>query len=378
MEQNGLKTVELFAGIGGFRVGADENGIKTIWANDIDDNAVKVYKSKYGDDSIIQGDINTLIEKIPDHDILTGGFPCQPFSRAGKKLGVDDYRGTLFESIVKILKIKKPNYFILENVNSLLFMNNGSNFKIILKALSNEGYKIEWRIFNAESFGLPQHRERVIIIGSRLAKADESYFLTEDDIRDFSLKKFDLICDYSKWKDIDSKKRKFASWGMALGEKYVEAQLSHRQYKEHRNLSDIIESDVDDSFFFNEDTKKRIEDSVYVNKKYNGVQILYNQAGGARMGYSIFGIDGIAPTLTASTSRHYERYEINGNYRRLTNVEYARIQGFPDNQCEAVKPYNQYKLYGNAVPPAIVSYAFSRIANNLNRKISQIGEPSND
>jgi len=127
-----LKTVELFAGIGGFRIAADKCNLKTIWANDINENAVKVYKNNYGENSIIKGDINDLINEIPDHDLLTGGFPCQPFSKAGKKLGIQDYRGTLFESIVNILSLKKPEYFILENVNSLLYMNNGNKIGFIL------------------------------------------------------------------------------------------------------------------------------------------------------------------------------------------------------------------------------------------------------
>ena len=107
----------------------------------------------------------------------------------------------------------------------------------------------------------------------------------------------------------------------------------------------------------------RIENSVYVNKYYNGVQILYNQRGGARMGYSIFGTNGLSPTLTASTSRHYERYKVNERYRRLTNIEYARLQGFPDLHCKAVSPYDQYKLYGNAVPHQLVHYALSQVVN---------------
>ena len=174
-----LKTVELFAGIGGFRIAADKCGLETVWANDIDDNAVAVYKSNFGDGSIIQGDVNELIDTIPNHDILTGGFPCQPFSKAGKKLGVEDYRGTLFEAIVKILKRKNPSSFILENVNSLLYMDNGRNFQTILNALDKLDYKIEWCVLNAMDFGLPQHRLRVIIVGSKKLKQNESYFFND-------------------------------------------------------------------------------------------------------------------------------------------------------------------------------------------------------
>ena len=118
-------TIELFAGIGGFRVAADNLGLDTLWANDINKDAAKVYTDNYGSDRFVLGDINEHFDSIPDHDLLTGGFPCQPFSKAGKKLGVDDYRGTLFEAIVKILVKKHPSFFVLENVNSLLYMDNG-------------------------------------------------------------------------------------------------------------------------------------------------------------------------------------------------------------------------------------------------------------
>lgn len=151
---------------------------------------------------------------------------------------------------------------------------------------------------------------------------------------------------------------------MAVGDKFVAVDVPERQYQPAKKLADVLEDNPDPSFDFTEDTLKRIENSQYVNKYYNGVQILYNQAGGARMGYSIFGTEGTAPTLTASTSRHYERYRVGDTYRRLTNVEYARIQGFPDHHCDATSPYNQYKLYGNAVPHQIISHVMQRVFDN--------------
>lgn len=114
---------------------------------------------------------------------------------------------------------------------------------------------------------------------------------------------------------------------------------------------------------------------MFVDKFYNGVHILYNQGHGARMGYTIFGTDGVAPTLTASASRHYERYEIGGRYRRLTNVEYARLQGFPDNHCQAVSVYDQYKLYGNAVPPQIAEHALRCVLERSRIRIKTDGLP---
>lgn len=356
-----LKTIELFAGIGGFRLAADKNNLETIWANDIDPIAAKVYKDAFGEDIFVEGDIHDFVDEIPNHDILTGGFPCQPFSKAGKKQGIDDYRGTLFEVIVNVLKQKNPKYFILENVNSLLFMKGGSHFKTILAALSSLNYKIEWRVFNAASFGLAQHRERVIIVGSKETQANHSIFLEKDELVNFSTKAIDIITRPTLWPDIAESKRKFCTWGMALGEKYVSYDIAERQYIPEKKLYEIIEEEVDDSFDFTEDTLERIKNSQYVNRYYNGVQILYNQSGGARMGYSIFGTEGMAPTLTASTSRHYERYKIGDRFRRLTNVEYARIQGFPDHHCDATTVYNQYKLYGNAVPPQIIDYAMKKL-----------------
>ena len=156
---------------------------------------------------------------------------------------------------------------------------------------------------------------------------------------------------------------------MALNGKYVTAPVANTMYAVHKTLKDVLEPQVNTSFDFTDETLKRIQNSQYINKYYNDVQILYNQSGGARMGYSIFGIDGVAPTLTASTSRHYERYKVGDRFRRLTNTEYARIQGFPDNHCSVLSPYNQYKLYGNAVPPQIVSFVFRRVLLNNYRVI---------
>lgn len=365
-----MRTVELFAGIGGFRVAADKFGMTTVFANDIDNNAIKVYKSLWGSNSVMEGDIQKCLDLIPEHDVLTGGFPCQPFSKAGKKRGTNDYRGTLFESIVYVVKHKKPTYFILENVNSLLYMNHGSNFRTILLAFSDMGYKIEWRVFNAEQFGLPQHRQRVIIVGTRQMSPEESYFFEEYDEKQASLDIRNIIADYSLWAEIE-KSKNFMNWGMAFKGKCVSTSVSERQYSPHKILKEILQPKVNESFDFTEDTLERIKNSEYVNKYYNGVQILYNQSGGARMGYSIFGVDGVAPTLTASTSRHYERYKINDRYRRLTNIEYARIQGFSDDHCKVLSPYNQYKYYGNAVPPQMVYHVFETVLNHKSRVIEK-------
>ena len=371
MNERKLTSVELFAGIGGFRIAADENGMNTIWANDIDHTAAIVYKDNFGEDSFVEGDIHDYMDSIPEHDFLTGGFPCQPFSKAGKKQGVADYRGTLFEVIIQVLKNKNPRYFLLENVNSLLFMENGNHFRTILSALSQLDYKIEWRVFNAASFGLPQHRESVIIAGSKDVQPSDSYFLSAEDENQLDKGILDVAAHYGRWKEIETSQGKFKTWGMAMRGLFVTADVCERMYNTPVTLKAVLEKDPDPSFDFTEDTIKRIENSQFINKYYNGVQILYNQSGGARMGYSIFGAEGIAPTLTASTSRHYERYRVGDRFRRLTNTEYARIQGFPDHHCDATSPYNQYKLYGNAVPPRMISYAMDRMIKQKYRRIEK-------
>ncbi len=160
-----MTTVELFAGIGGFRIAADARGFSTSWANDNCPKACSVYRSKFGDYQIREGDIAEFKSEIPPHTLLTAGFPCQPFSAAGKKEGVRDPRGTLFQTVVDILAEKQPKYFVLENVKRLLTMERGYHFATILSSLAELNYQIEWRLLNAMHFGLPQNRQRVFIIG---------------------------------------------------------------------------------------------------------------------------------------------------------------------------------------------------------------------
>ena len=370
-----MKAIELFAGIGGFRLACDELGIDTIWANDIDNNASKVYRQNFPETIHVQDDINAHISEVPDHDILTGGFPCQPFSSAGKKLGINDVRGTLFASIVEIINLKQPQFFVLENVKRLLSMDSGSHFSTILNALSSIGYFIEWRLLNASDFGLPQNRERVIITGYRTNNIKEitPKLLPKNDtlnINHLSLKK---VYDFSQWIDFSKHKSKFKIWGCAYDGKFIDIDIKEFSMAlPPKYLYEVLEKNPDNSFFFNEDTKKRIEESIEVNRYYNGVEIRYNQKGGARMGYSIFGVKGVAPTLTSSTSRHYERYEIDGSYRRLTNIEYARIQGFSDNHCRNISVYDQYVLFGNAVPPALVKWAINQLTNTKGLSLDQL------
>ena len=372
MKINNLKAVELFAGIGGFRLGLTNANIETIWANDINELSYQVYESNFGKDSLVLGDINKIpILDIPNHDILTAGFPCQPFSPAGKKLGVrDSVRGTLFERIVEIIDKKQPKYFFLENVKRLLTMENGYHFRVILNALSELDYFIEWRIISPISFGIPQNRDRIFIFGTKLNSVhinsqllqNTSVFLTEPDLTD--LENIEELLEKDMMMPIVTNKGKNYNWGIAYKNKMLTLSLpTLPDIKPRQKLKDILQDDlmVDTQFDFTSDTLERIKQSKAVNRYCHGVELLYNQDGGARLGYTIFGINGIASTLTASTSRHYERYQIGDKFRRLTNIEYARLMGFPDDWCRIARIYDQYALFGNAIVPACVEWVCQRI-----------------
>jgi DNA (cytosine-5)-methyltransferase 1 len=317
-----------------------------------------------------EGDIHDLIESVPAHDLLTGGFPCQPFSSAGKKRGTRDPRGTLFQSIVDIIKRQEPSYFVLENVKRLLSMEDGSHFATILDALASLDYRVEWRLLNAMHFGLAQNRQRIIILGvhSRVRAVGEPQaprLATTDDLKVLSARD---VVEYMSpglgWTKIESHSKKFPTWGVACNGSFFSRDLpKFHQAQPIPVLRSVLQSEeeVGDEFDFTESTTQRLASNETVDRFVQGVEIISNQGGGARMGYTIFGTEGVAPTLTSSTSRHYERYKIGSRYRRLTNIEYARLQGFPDDHCCEATVYDQYILFGNAVPPPMTAWVLGRL-----------------
>jgi len=167
-----LKFIDLFAGIGGFHLALKSLDMECVFTSEIDTHARKTYaanfKDKYLDHpDLFAGDIWKVdYKKIPDFDILCGGFPCQPFSQAGHKKGFKDNKdGNLFFSIEQILKNKKPKAFFLENVRHLKNHDNGNTFKIIYSTLQKLGYSFDYKIIKASEFGLPQHRPRIYMVG---------------------------------------------------------------------------------------------------------------------------------------------------------------------------------------------------------------------
>ena len=159
-----LKIIDLFAGIGGIRLGFEKIGAECVFSSEWDKHAQDMYEENYGERPV--GDINNVNPKdIPDHDFLLAGFPCQPFSIAGKQLGFADTRGTLFFNIEKILEEKKPYGFLLENVSRLVTHDKGRTFKVIIDKLEGLGYTVYYKVLNTIDFGLPQLRKRIYIVG---------------------------------------------------------------------------------------------------------------------------------------------------------------------------------------------------------------------
>ncbi len=160
-----IKFIELFAGVGGFRLGLDPKHFDFAWGSEIDRFAKQTYKANFGHD--LAGDIRQVNKaEIPDHDLLVGGFPCQPFSAAGQKKGLTDHRGDLFFQIVEILEVKKPKYVLLENVPGILSIDGGRVITEIMNAFEKAGYCAEIKIINAADF-IPQNRVRVFFLAKR-------------------------------------------------------------------------------------------------------------------------------------------------------------------------------------------------------------------
>jgi len=304
LESNVTKAIDMFCGIGGFALAAQRTGLDVIWANDSSPEACRVY-SEHFQHKLSEGGIWNHLDGIPPHDLLMAGLPCQSFSTAGRKLGVTDIRGTLFGAVAEVLRRRKPAMFVLENVPNMERINGGRDMHLIMEALEGCGYGVSRTILNAADFGLAQNRPRLFIVGRRGGKSP-----------------------------------------------FIPAATNERAV-----LSDILETNPDFRYDLHDATLRRLERSDKVGRLVGGVRVLWNQNGGSRMGYTIFGTDGLAPTLTASSSRHYERYVVDGRYRRLTPNEYARLQGFPDGWCDTAPRHVKYKLLGNAVPPPAAGWA---------------------
>lgn len=312
-----LKVASLFCGCGGTDVGLlggfeflgkkyGENNMEIVYANDIDDNACNIFEENFGIKPDNRDIREVKSEDIPDFDILTGGFPCQSFSIVAqnpKRLGVKDERGKLFFEMCRILREKQPKCFIAENVKGLLTANKKSAFPLIIQEFESSGYDVTYSILNSAEYGVPQKRERVIIVGFR---------------RDLKIK--------------------FTFPDIAL----KEADL-------YEPLSSVIEKTVDEKYFFSERAiAGMMKNRASMNKgRAQDITKPCNTVGAHLAKVSLNSTD---PVL-----------QIGERYRRFTPREVARIQSFPEKFKLIGSEAAQYRALGNAIPPVMFWYVANAV-----------------
>lgn len=334
--------IDLFAGIGGIRRGFDAIGGHCVFTSEWNKYAQQTYMANFRDNHEPYGDITTIhADEIPDHDVLLAGFPCQPFSIAGvsKKnaLGrlhgfLDETQGTLFFDVARILKAKRPAAFLLENVKNLTSHDKGRTFKVILNTLDELGYKVWHKVIDAQHF-VPQHRERIIIVGFR-----EDVPFT--------------------WADLELPKK---------GSIRLDSILHPQDGSEH------------------EEPPYTFGENALVNEKYTLTDKLWqylqgyadkHKAAGNGFGFGLVTPDDIARTLSA---RYYkDGSEIlvsqgpSRNPRRLTPRECARLMGYGDDLKIPVSDTQAYKQFGNSVAVPV----FEAVARIMEPNIRALLEPA--
>lgn len=306
-----FKFIDLFCGLGGFRLACEEIGGTCVFSSDIDRAVQKTYARNFGE--IPYGDITKINSiDIPDHDILCAGFPCQPFSIAGRRLGFNDTRGTLFFEIARILKDKKPTAFILENVKGLLNHDNGKTLNVIINTLHEIGYSCKYEILNAKDYNVPQNRERWYCIG---IKKDSNY-----NIEHFSFPPKENL--NIKLSDI----------------------IKHDIYSSEYSISETCENNI----------KKHVEQkNININQ--------YTLAYDIRPSRCHFINGEISNCLTAKMGTGGCNIAvIISQHRKLTEQECLQLMGFPKHY-KIGKGYQAYKQIGNSVVVPIVT----KLAKNL-------------
>lgn len=317
-----LRVASLFCGCGGTDVGVlgdfeflgkhySSNNMEIVYANDIDPNACAIFEKNF---SIIPDnrDIRDVkSEEIPEFDVLTGGFPCQSFSIVAQnpaRLGIKDERGRLFFEMCRVLREKQPKCFIAENVKGLMTANKKSAFPLILKEFEESGYDVQYSVLNSANYGVPQKRERVIIVGFRK----------------------DLKIDFSFPKPVFENEAQFVP------------------------LSAVIEKEVDEKYFFSERAVVgMMKNRASMNKgRAQDITKPCNTVGAHLAKVSLNSTD---PVLM-----------VNGRYRRFTPREVARIQSFPEAFELPGSESAQYRALGNAIPPVMFWY----VANAVSKQFS--------
>lgn len=426
-----VKFIDLFAGIGGLRLGFEEAfrnaGFITncVMTSEIKPHALKVLHHNFAHDYFV-GDITKVNnEDIPDFDFLLGGFPCQAFSAAGKRLGFVDTRGTLFFEIEQIIAHKKPYGFILENVEGLVkhdleHKNDpiGRTLRVIIEKLTELGYKVSWNVLNAQDFGLPQARKRVFIVGT----LDQTISLrgfekTESKIKDIleqglptlDTKFVSLLLSHFSMKELYGKSIKdkrggennIHSWDIELKGSVSKEQaiLLNKLFKERRkkkwaeehgikwmdgmpltleqiktfydvpNLQEMLDDLVKKKYLKFEHPKSLVQEETLLGvKQYrlenNSLKPGYNIVAG-KLSYEINKVldpEGVAPTLVATDMARLVVPDRNG-LRKMTQREGLRLFGYPEWFELPVKIEEGFDLLGNTVAVSVVKTIAERLTH---------------
>lgn len=392
--------VELFAGVGGFRCGLNNVKLKGdkvtekgnwnfVWANQWEPStktqeAFECYSKRFGQEDVSNVDIFQVNKKeIPDHTLLVGGFPCQDYSVAqtlSNSKGIEGKKGVLWWAIADILKVKKPPFVFLENVDRLLLSpasQRGRDFGIILRSFYEKGYDVEWRVINAGEYGFQQKRRRIYIIAyhkstkycKKMKKIDKKNILLKEGIfvKQFPVKEQELnsnISNISEYKDLvdvsDNFKNQFYNSGVMINGEIYTAKLEHDCDSVY-HLGDLIENDkVDEKYFLSEDRIEKfriLKGSKRIpRKKPNGEDYIYSE------GSMPFPDNLNVPARTMLTSESgtsrmthvIEDYKTK-KLRFLTPLECERINGFPDNWTNTgMSDKKRYFMMGNALVVNIV------------------------
>ncbi|MDO4827528.1 MAG: DNA cytosine methyltransferase [Bacteroidia bacterium] len=306
MKRDKFTFIDLFAGIGGIRLGFESVGGRCVFSSEFDEDACKTYEANFGEHP--SGDITKInAEDIPDFDILLGGFPCQAFSIIGKKEGfANETCGTLFFDIERILRAKHPRAFMLENVRNLTAHDGGNTFKVIREHLEALGYTVYAKVLNALDYGVPQKRERIIIVGFR----DPVLFSFPEPI----------------------------------------------PVSERKTLEEILEEDVDRKYYVKDNIRQSRLDRIK-DKSYPKPYISHENMAGSITPH---------PYSSALRAGASANYILINDERRPTEREMLRIQGFPDTY-KIVVPYGKIRHQcGNSVAVPVISAVAKQMMISLN------------
>ncbi len=330
-----MKFIDLFAGVGGFRIAFENLENDCVFSSEINSSCQKVYKTNFGE--LPYGDIKEINPKdIPDFDILTAGFPCQPFSLCGKKEGFEDEtRGTLFFDIAEILKVKRPPMILLENVKGIVTHDKGNTLSIINKVLDELGYTVYTKVLNTYDFGLPQYRERWYCVG--FLKPIHFEFpvgikkgSTLKDVVDIHHHADELLFPQ---KELDMINFHFENYKETPRVKHSNSHCNPKSKKGRHGIYSFLKPDNSLRFHTGDRAKSQIQDDYYVS------------------------ISGVAPTLIAT--RAPKMWDLR---RHLSVLECKRLQGFSDGyDFSDVSIKVAKKQLGNSVSIPVVQ----AIASNM-------------